>query len=680
MHDDEQVKVALALKKDTVLNSGWTIKCENDEIKEFVENNLNEIGLNDSLEPGWDDDLRDFLSSYGYGFSLSEPVFNSPQKTKSGKWELRTIKVRPPHSFIFDLDEKGTVKNIKQFTSNLGIMEFKPEIFMHHVYQPEFGNPYGKSDLKAAHPAWKAKKFLFKMSMRYAERFAGALTVGRYTPNMSSDEVSSLFNVLKTIQDNTTLVIPEEAKVELVQTSKDSSDFYEKLLNMLNMWIARAVLVPDLMGVSGSKTDGGSLALGKEQFKVFLSSIKNDRISLQRKISLKIVQPLVLANFGDKYECKFEFKPLETGDEVELMRLWLDAINGKTFKPNEDEINLLRRKTGFPEGPVEIPAEQVQFDPEGNPIDPRNPGMPGKAKAKEPEKKEEKPTEKKKEFLLTFRDTNAYEAKMDFVAIKRVLESSDESLGKSLESLTLRMAKDLAEQTKSISKGFKPERINELKPKFQKEMNDLVRGHFLRLFKSGLDHAKSEIHGKAKKFTDEELTPEDYEEIIRAESFKLVGDISKDVLKRAQNSIMDGLKSGASQAEIVSRIIEDVGDHSIHNVHTIVRTRTTEVFNAARKTYFDNDPTAKEIITGYTFSAVMDERTSEVCAEMDEKFMDIEDAAYIARLTPPLHFNCRSMLVPVTRFEEQPEKDMLPTEDWLKAHGGNLIFRRNSES
>ena len=676
MHDDDQVKVAMSLKKDMVLNTGWTIRCDNKEIQKAITDNLENIGLGNGLESGFEESLRDILSAYGYGFNLSEPLYRSPNESTSGKWELKTIKVRPPHSFTFEINDKGDVIQIKQF-ANRGILVFSPNDFMHHVYQPEFGNPYGKSDLKAAHPAWKAKKFIYRMSMRYAERFAGALTIGRYSPSMSPSDISRLHTVIQSIQDNTSLTIPEEAKIELLQVTKDSSDVYERMLNMLNMWIARAILIPDLMGVSGEKTSGGSLSLGKEHFKIFLNSIQNDRISLQKKITLRVIKPLVEANYGN-YPCFFEFKPMEIGEQNELLRMWIDAVNGRMFKPTEDEINHLRSKTGFPEGPVEFNADPVQFDPEGNPIDQRNPfgkktGNPGKEKKPaNPGKKEEKD--------YAFRPKSNFEHKMDFASIEKTLEKSDNSLSKELLALVKDQARDIIEQVRSkgIIEKFRPERLQELTPRYQRDMNDLIKGHFIRLFKSGVEFARHEVYGNLNKFSDADIFPDEFEDIIRADSFKLTGDISQDVLKRAGNIILDGIKSGAGQGEITRRIMEQIGEYEERHIQTIVRTKTTEVFNASRKTFFDTDETAKEIITGYQFSAVMDDRTSAVCAELDGRSYDKSDEDYLARITPPLHFNCRSLLVPVTRFESQEDFEIPLSIDRLKNLGGNLMFKKIS--
>lgn len=665
MRDDDQIKVALALKKDMVINSGWAIECEDEKIKEFITDNLTDIGFGDNLDLSFEDALRDMLSIYDYGFSLSEVVYNSPKRTRSGLWEIKAIKTRPPHTFKFEIDVHGNVLKIIQVAEQ--DLEFKPGKFIHCIHQPDFGNPYGKADLRSTHDPWKAKKFILRMTMRYIERFAGPTAVASYEGNLKTGELTQLNNALQSIQDSTTLIIPKAVQIEFLQANRDSSDVYIKTLDMLNMWIGRSILVPDLLGVSGSQTSGGSLALGKEQFRVFLAAIKKDREALQRKINVAIIKPLVGVNFGDDVKCSFEFLPITQEDESKWIELWLTAANGKLFKPSKEEVNHLRRKTGFPEGEVETPEVPAAPERPGLPDPDETPGIP---------EENTDPSNVVPHVRTFVRKTTPHEFKMDFKSIQETLDDNEGALTSSLITLARKMAQDLIQQAKSkgILTKFRPERLKELNVRFQKEMNSLLKGDFVSLFKSSINAARREIlPAGTRNFVEEDINPSDFEKIIRAESFKLVGDITSDILKRTENQILKGMKDGLSSGAISKLVMDDIKDHTENHIKTTVRTKTTEVFNAARKTFFDNDPIAKQIVVAYQYSAILDTRTSEVCRSLDEKVFNVEkDADFLARITPPLHFNCRSVLVPITKFEEA-KRNVPPSLDSLKKKGGNLI-------
>ena len=658
MRDDDQVKAVLSLKKDMNVNTGWRVVSDDQEVQEFLEGALNRIGSYDGMEDSFEDVLRGMLTSYDYGFSIADAVFIEPGDSVSGKYEIRLIKVRPPHSFLFHLDDVGIVREIEQRTSN-GAILLEPSRIIHHVYQPDFSNPYGKSDLKAAHTPWKSKKFILRMAMRYSERFAGALVIGRYDPNMEPAEVSRFQAVLKSIQDNTVLTVPSNTQIELAQPAKDSTDHYIKLLNHLNTWIARAVLVPDLLGISGDKTGGGSYSLGVEQFKVFLASIEKDRLSLARKITNHLIKPLVNVNFGDKVTASFEFKPFSREDQSQFLALWSEAVRGGAWKASEDEIRHFLRKTGFPE------PETIQLVLE--------PVAPEKSPALPKEQAEEK---------AFARSRPSYEKKMDFARLEGKMDRADGSLLRDAQSIVRKQLADLLSQMKdkAIINKFAPAKVESLRVKYQKELNDVFRSHFKAMFWDALEGAKNELFPDGiRSFVADDLTPDDYEDLMIAESFKLVGDITSDILKRTKNRIFSGMKAGLGEAEIAKQIRDEVDDKITNALlRTVVRTRTTEFFNAARQSYFQDDPMAAQIITGYQWSAILDTRTSEICERLDGmKFGNEKDADFLARVSPPTHFNCRSILVPITKFEvkDQEDFDTPPKISTLQALGGNLIFQ-----
>ena len=670
MRRDDQVKVAIGLKKDMVVNTGWRVVCDDTEIAETLSKTLQGTGSYDGMEPSFDDTLRDMLSAYDFGFSISDPVFMEPGKTQSGLYEIRSIKVRPPHSFLFHLEPDGTVSKIEQRTDH-GSKDIEPDKIIHHVYQADFGNPYGTSDLQAAHIPWKSKKFIMRMALRYSERFAGATVIGQYEPNMDPDEIAKFHAVLKTIQDNTTLVVPKDTTVAFAQTSRDSTDHYLKMLDALNLWIARAILVPDLLGVSGTKTGGGSYSLGTEQFKVLLTSIEKDRKSLARKITNHLVRPLAKVNFGDKAEASFEFQPYSREDQSEFLRLWSETVRGKLWKPSEDEIRYFLKKTGFPE-PEHIDVLEA---PQTAPF-PSSPAQRASVSSDDEE------AQKRENKHFSFKPRDRFEAKMDFADMKDTMDAAENGLLRDAQIILRRQVSDLIQQMKDkgIVRKFKPERIKELKVKYQRELNDLLRSHFREMYWDAVEDAQREIFpkGAPKSFAADDLLPEDYESIIKAESFKLTGDIVKDVLKRTENRIFSGVKSGLGENAIATAIRDEIEERvSDHLLRTITRTKTTEFFNAARKSYFDTDPLASQLVVGYQWSAILDDRTSEVCLYLDGKKFSKDDSDGIARMGPPAHFNCRSVLVPITKFEIESENDWdnMPSVASLQEKGGNLIFQ-----
>lgn len=703
MRDDDQVKAALSIKKDMVVNTGWTIKCEDDvppEVKEYLTESLKRInGGPEGAGSSFEDVLRDILSAYDYGFSLSEPVYEFDDG--EGLWCYKEIRTRPPHSFTFDIDEKGNIKAIKQLALS-NEQPYEPKTFIHHVYQMEFGNPYGKSDLRAAFTPWKAKKFVMKFYNIYLEKYASPGVIGRYKPNMAKEDVAEFFEMLKNWQQNTAMTIPEDVLIEFAESQKDSSGSYQEALHVYDMKIARAILVPDLLGLSGGATKGGSLALGKEHFKTFLGVIRKDRESLQAKITNRLIKPLAAINWGDDIAEKvcFEFIPFSDDSIVEMTRLWIDAVKANVWKPSDEEVNHLRAVAGFPEGEVERPEPVVQqLDANGNPMPPK-PGMAGSApkkpgqpaagavdKTAQPAKgADDAKAQKNAEYARAAkRRLTIYEKKMDFDAIHKAMEDSEARALPALKRVASVIWNDLITQVrdKGILRKFKPESINSIQPRFVRDMNMVFKNHFKDLFNAAAKTAKAEIYREQKNHAaDDEgdgdtLLPEQFLQILNAESFKAVGDYSTDITKKARNIIVQGIKDGVPESEIVSLLRDELGATTDKWLATVVRTKTTEIYNDARKSYWDNDEFAKQVIEAYEFSAILDDRTTDVCRFLDGKIFDKSE--FLNKITPPLHFNCRSILVPVTRFEAYQDDENYvepgtePSFEKLKDMGGNLI-------
>lgn len=102
MRKDDQVKAALAFKKNSVMASGWRIVApegqEDDwEPKVEVERQLWRI------EGGFQRAAREMMSALDYGFSLSEKVWHEDE----GKIRLHKLATRKPHDIYLNTDDGG---------------------------------------------------------------------------------------------------------------------------------------------------------------------------------------------------------------------------------------------------------------------------------------------------------------------------------------------------------------------------------------------------------------------------------------------------------------------------------------------------------------------------------------------------------------------------------------------
>jgi SPP1 gp7 family putative phage head morphogenesis protein len=135
-------------------------------------------------------------------------------------------------------------------------------------------------------------------------------------------------------------------------------------------------------------------------------------------------------------------------------------------------------------------------------------------------------------------------------------------------------------------------------------------------------------------------------------------------LKRARTELIAAIKDGKSLAGIEGILTQDLQEMSDVQIERFSRTKHTEVLNRGRLEYFKDS----EVVSGYQYSAILDDVTSDICSGLDgKKFKDGDEPV------PPMHFNCRSVLIPITKYEEFKPSDTargMPIDDFIEENKG----------
>lgn len=107
-----------------------------------------------------------------------------------------------------------------------------------------------------------------------------------------------------------------------------------------------------------------------------------------------------------------------------------------------------------------------------------------------------------------------------------------------------------------------------------------------------------------------------------------------------------------TQAEI-RELIREAAKTTVPRAQTIVRTETTRYYNEARRAYYDKAGD----VTHYLFLAIRDKATTKWCTsgKVNGKrgrsgLVYAKDDPLLEKETPPVHWNCRSELLPLNRF------------------------------
>lgn len=150
---------------------------------------------------------------------------------------------------------------------------------------------------------------------------------------------------------------------------------------------------------------------------------------------------------------------------------------------------------------------------------------------------------------------------------------------------------------------------------------------------------------------------------------------------KLQEVIAESIITGQSQYKTIKEIQQAYGTRGkarggYYDAERLLRTETNYFENKAELESYDEMGIKK-----FKYLAVLDNRTSEICQEMDGKVFDMKDAVQ-GENTPPLHPNCRSTIIPFiseeyapkTRIARDPETgenyyiDYMTYKEWWKIY------------
>jgi SPP1 gp7 family putative phage head morphogenesis protein len=278
------------------------------------------------------------------------------------------------------------------------------------------------------------------------------------------------------------------------------------------------------------------------------------------------------------------------------------------------------------------------------------------------------------------REPNKYEKRVDFAQNQIVLEKET---NQTIQRLTKEFAYMLGYLKDTISKkGIiaenKISEIDKLQLKGLTEIKMILAQDLKNIYMTSRKISQKEVESLPgykkydKQISDTRLKPTEAiriaNELIDQRTFAAVGKIKDDLLNKAKTILINGLEKGRSVNDINQQL--DVLFNSVNSgsptanlsaepylLNTIVQTNYTNFYNLARKQIANEN----KYIEMLQYSAILDDRTTEICSELDGLIYKYDDPIFDS-ITPPNHFNCRSMLNYITELDVE-EDGITPDED-----------------
>lgn len=681
MRRDDQVKAALAFKKQSVLAAGWTVKSPEGQDEKWEPR----VEVQRSLyncKGGFTRALKEVLSALDYGFSVGEKVWEE----KDGKIRLSKLAVRKPHFIDFGTDDHGNLVNVEQLAQSLPI-----DKLVIYTYDYEFSNYYGRTDLDAAYRAWWTKNNSYKWMAMMMERLGIPPIFALYNDGVyTGAKQTKLIQILSSLQAASTGAIPRPTKDDLEFWSPELAGQVTRVfipaLEFMNKDISRALLMPGLLGMTQDEATG-SLARSRVHFDVFLLVLEDIRSQLQELVNETIVEDILMFNFPQAFEDEekpyFEFLPLTDDVRLDILEKWQTLVGGKVVQPQDSDEVHIRNLLKFPEMDQDDVDERAERKVEAARSLFPTAGPGGPPVPPDPDEDEDEEETRETQQIQKSRTD-----KIDYQAITRRLngleEESSVSLIGAIQNARIKLVERVREEFRSNSTTA--DWVTKLDVRSWAPVRTALREMAGAAFTGGRQDLRREVTGQSDLRVS--ITPREAARFMDERMFWVSGVMRDDITKRAQTVLMQAIKNGEPLDETIEKLNDIFAPYvgaevegkvvKPSRLETIVRTNLTEAYNQGRLAEI-HDPDLKEFIEGVRYSAVIDSRTTEVCEFLHDKVFR-EDEPDLDRIAPPNHFNCRSVLVPLIVGVEEI-KDFAGSEEIDEAlkmisegFGGDKLF------
>mgnify|MGYP001580441305 FL=1 len=703
MRRDDQVKAALYFKKYAALLTGWEIVSPKDEedtweVSQFIRDTLTNITDD---ERTLDDILLEVLTALDFGFSVSEKLF----REDDGRLVIYDVKTRRPHSLEFQQDPYGKLLAIRQNDRQASQVQISipQEKAILYVHQREFDNLYGQSDLEAAYRAWVVKDNSYRWLAMFLEKLGIPPIFILYNPSAYLGQpLNQLQTIIERLQSATFGMMPRREEKDLdfwsPQLAGQANSVFMPALEMFNRDIARAILVPSLVGATAESMQG-SFARSQTHFDSFMMVVDRLRKSLASVVQSQLIRQLVNFNYGGVKESgypQFRFLPIDDATRADLFNSWKDMVTFNIVTAQKsDEAHIRRilkmpnRKLGDEMPPPKNPLP-FNVGPQGGGTGPGQVAHP----AQQPGGREGEEAQK-----VVSDDEEDAAARRTF---EQLLTADYAAIGKRLDSLEARAAETLSADIVAIrdalvDKVMKGEigqsfgSIKSLKLPAMTSLQTSIKAMLLSAYGTGERDLRTEIApSSAKQYADPLYTPVQAMRWLDQKALWVTGVFDDQLVNSSQQILLNAIKTGESPvvtaqklADLFMPYINEAVEAEVvtpNRLGTIVRTNTTEAYNIGRITAAQ-DPDLEGLIEGMLYSAILDSRTTEVCQRLDGVVIPM-DHPMLNRLAPPNHYNCRSLLVaiplgvdPATLgYTMITDEDIEFATDWAQEHGQQSFF------
>ena len=349
MQHDPQVKACLSTKKFAVLSRGWEVHPASESAADVATADFIRWTLGD-MRGSVLDALYSVLDALALGVSVLEINYKLLPATGPypGMIGLHSLKAKNPEIFFFDVDSFLNLHGLRIAGGDI----LDPAKFLIYSYQPQYENPLGTSDLRAAFQSWYMKEQMLKWWAKFLEKFGLPTVVGKYgaKAGYGQRQLLDFMQTLRQVHNETAIAIPDDMEITLLEAQRALDAGFDEALSYMDRGIAKSILGETLTADSSAK--GATYGLGQVHMDVLSFYLQKLQRDLEETVMTEqLIQRLVAYNFAPGTSCPtFSLGKIDDGKLATAGTLISQLIAGSVVSPDEPWI---RQSLGLPAAGVE---------------------------------------------------------------------------------------------------------------------------------------------------------------------------------------------------------------------------------------------------------------------------------------------------------------------------------------
>lgn len=693
MANDEQVKAVLKFKRDAVLSRAWAfVYDEQSEMPQEEQQSRCDIlsEIVQRMKGSFADSMSFIMRAMRHGYSITEKIYDLVDIDGAAYYACTELRPKPPFTFYFKTDEFGTMLEFGQnFGGTLRPLDLRK--FIHYVQDPEEDLWYGRSELRAAYRAWYTKDVLIKMQSLWLERMGGGFIVvtrDAASSDLGAADAARLDYAIANIKTISGLQLPKGYTAQIV--NPPSTEAFTGAIEYHDLGIAKALLVPNLLGVSHTgKT--GSYSQSQTQLEAFFWTLNADSTRLEAALNEQLFRELCELNFGDgQYPC-FKFKPASEEFIKWVVSQWVSLTGASNVVSTEaDEAHLRKLLNMPPRGPEDVPLvtpaqehQQAMDKQAAASAGGKGAVQPTDISGAENYSRIKAHTKDGKPLSCSVASFSRAAARVNFAVIAQRAEGMAADGTAALAPIVAQnVARVLGDAARFLAK---PDDIQDIA--FSRSDMGRLNKACTAILQRGWDLGQRQAGVELSKASKNTLKRENFAALrgqkaadyLQANGYRMAGNLADGSRSIIQQELLNGVKGGMRPEVVATNIYErlinkgfttmqavqdtvdirDVVDaleqaigstgpkETAAYLDTLARTNLFEAMNEARYEAF-TDPALDGFVEALEYSAILDDRTTEICQELDGDIF-ASDSEQWDIYRPPNHYNCRSVLIPVTK-------------------------------